>query len=46
MAAKGSKIQPLLKIKVFSPGHKKISHDTSFFAQLTKRDFMIAYQFS
>ena len=46
MAAKSSKIGPVLKIKVFSPGHKKVSHDTSFFALLTKRNFMIAYQFS
>ena len=46
MAATGSKIQPVLTIKVFSPGHKKISHVTNFFALLTKRNFMIAYQFS
>ena len=46
MAAKGYKNQPALPIKVFSPGHKKFSLVTIFFALLIKRDFMLAYHFS
>ena len=30
----------------FSQESKKISYDTSFFAMLTKRGFMISHQFS
>ena len=45
MCEQGSKIQPLLTIRVFGHVTKKFL-TTRVFALLTKRDFMIAHQFS
>ena len=47
MGDQDSKILPVLRIRVFfGQESKKISYDTSFFAMLTKRGFMISHQFS